>query len=1811
MNSILKRHLFAIACALILYSCGGPGHGDLFVVSELPRGVVEDNYVIKVNFSRGVVKQDSVNIWTNSPFIEFKPAITGKFVWKDTATLVFSPDYLLPGDAKFKGKLNKDLLLKVSGANSFYGDYEFEFSTESFRLSQAEFFYDRLDEKKTVGVKANLEFTYAVNPADLRKYLKISIDDNKVGAVKVHAENNSRIISIEISEVKQINKPRKVKIEFDENLYSTETKTRIKVEKPFVFDLPALGDLAIYGHEFLYLEAESRVKIRTSQEVDLSAAKKYITIEPRIDFSIEGDRQNLYIKGKFQSGVNYAFKLKKGMPSVIAGSLQNDYIADIVFGDVDPSFKFGSANGVYMLLGGDRKIVVKTINLSKLVVKVSQIFQNNLVHFLNEGRYYDWDYYYDYESGDYSYTRKYRYRVDNYGRLIERKEIEIKGTTNKETETYVDLSPYMNEGYKGFYLIEIANPEEEWRSTSKLVSVSNIGMIVKKSDDEVNVYAVSLLDNEPIKNCQISLFSSNNQIIASQKTDGDGVASFKDYLTLQKDFYLKLAVAEIEGDFNFINLEDYLVDNSRYDVGGKRDALNSLDAYIYGDRNLYRPGEKIFVSCLIRNFNGELTAQLPVKIKIYNPSGNLISEMKRTLNEEGSFEIEYQTLQSDMTGQYRFDLFTGNDIYLNTYRISLEDFVPDRLKINLKPNVDKAETGEHVRFELEALNFFGPPASGRNWEFESTFDPFPFKSKKFPEFNFIDYSVSTNYYDPIILSGQTDDNGKANVSCYIPNNLQSSGIINMRAKTAVFDETGRPVYQYSQIEVYPKKYYIGILNKTNYYVSPNTNQRVRIIAVDKYDNPINGFKAKIELIRKEWHSVLRRSGANNALRYVSEQRDITVKTETITLGSSPYEYSFSVPRSGDYVLKVSKQGESGYNQIWFYSYSWATSDAASFEIDPEAKVDIILDKKSYSPGDKAKVLFQTPFDGKMLVTVERNKVYEHRYVDVKNNSASIELSVKNEYLPNVYISAVLFRKVKDQDIPLMAGHGFVPFMVEDKSNKLNVQIFAPERIRPKRKQKITINTGEKYAYLTLAAVDEGICQVKNYKTPDPYNYFYAKKSLTTLTYDFFKDLIQEPVKATSKSVGGDADEQMEYRKRVNPLGVQRFKPLAIWSGIIKTDSDGKAEITLDIPEFSGELRLMAFAYKGKRFGSSQKGMKISDPIVINASIPRFLSSNDSLVMSITAFNTTDRKADLQFNIETGGTVYAPNRTANLSVDANQERYVETIIKAKNQIGAGNIKISTSAFGEKIESFIELPVRSVSPFISESFSGFVEGGNSVNQYIDDKYMTFGRKAYVALSPFPVVNFAKRLKYLVGYPHGCLEQTVSKAFPQLYLRDIAAVLDPNMKTGGSPGYFVNEAISKLSSMQNYDGSFVYWPGGNYSNDWTTVYATHFLIEAQKAGYDVREKTLNSALNSLQKIARGKKVYDYVFYEGNRRKIKRIADKSVIYALYVLSLAKKQEIAMMNYYRVEKSMLTLDSKYLLAAAFMLSGDRRTYLELLPKQFSAEESERTDGYNFESPIRANALILNLLLETDLNNPNIPTYMEYLSSLYAKDNWFSTQDDAFTLLAFGKAARLAAGGRLEAVVKVNGKEFKYKGGTVKYDIDPFGKNVAISASGSGRLYYSIIVEGIRTDGRIRIEDRNLQVRREFYNRMGQRIDLNSIKQNDLIIVKVNIRSSAEYLENVAITDMLPAGFEIENPRLIESSKYSFTQDAAYPKYLDIRDDRINIYTNFNGRREQNFYYMARAVSRGVFDYAPIVAEAMYSPNYYSAHGRTRTIITK
>jgi uncharacterized protein YfaS (alpha-2-macroglobulin family) len=1790
MQSFLKYiSLLIITISVVSCEPGKTVKVDYFT----PTGEVAKLTNFVVEFSENLAPPDVQGEWLDEEFITFSPAIPGKFKWTSDNTLVFSPDVPLEPIQKYSAAINKNVLF----GTDYSPDFEtYNFHTPYFDVVKVDFFWTNIAHQNyKLSVQANVHFNYPVEPQSLKDFLEVNRAGEEAADYQIVSEQAAEVIAINFGEIQQTDKNQKFSIKVKKDLASVIGKDGLQEERTFKVDLPPVTKLAITNVSSGFDGNTGWIEVATTQTVDEDQLKNYVKIDPsnRLNFFVSENQFRL--ETDLEKVQTVDLLIKKGLPGLYGGELEFDYDQTISMVNVNPSINFTDKKGKYLMLGGEENLKVNAVNIEEAEIEVSQVFKNNLLHFLNQ---YSYTYSYDVNYGYYP-----TYYVGDHGKSIYTEKVKLSEGKNWLKSFTVNLNKALSQKYKGIYTVTVRSTEDRWRNDSKMIAISDLGIISKIAKDEIYVFVNSIGSTEPVAEAEVSIISTNNQILFEGKTDKDGVVHFKDVKKKTEGFYPRLVVVEKSGDFNYIDLRETLIETSRYDVGGITQYAEDFNTFIYSPRNIYRPGEEVHLSAIVRNDKIKVVKDIPVLVKIVTPTGKVFDEFKQELNEQGSFEISFTLPEYAQTGGYRAEIYTGSKQIIGSYNFSIEEFVPDKIRVLLSTDKKKTEPGKKVLISVNAEFLFGGKASELRYEVDIQLKHRGFYSKNFSSYNFANTSITNSKIDNTFLDGVLDEEGNAVIEYQIPAGVKSSGIASVNAFVSVFDLTGRTVTRTVNVDVYPKDYFIGI-KSTDYYFGVNENLTFNLITVNSDDKRIKDFKARAKLVRYEWQTVLKKDYSGNYY-YASEQKQINEWEKNVDInGETPF--TFTVSKSGKYELRIYKKGSNDYQKKIFYAYGWGTSTAASFEVDKEGRIDIVLDKEEYEPGEKAKVLFTCPFSGKLLVTIERNNIQSYHYLNVENKSTEIEINLNDDHMPNVYVTATLFKKHnKDNSVPFLVGHGFASMRVVKSINKLPVTINAPKKIKPKTTQQITIKTEpQKDIYITFAAVDEGILQITNFDTPDPYKYMYAKRPLMINSYDLYKLLLPEIVSEGSSPGGGGMIEE-QLKKRTTPITVKRFKLLSYWSGIKKTDSNGEVKVSLNIPQFNGDVRLMAVAYTDSRFGSAEEHIKVADDLIMEPQVPRFLAVNDSLVTPVTIINTTNNVAnvDISLNIE-GPLRVTSAMKKSLKIEPNSTGVVVFGIEATTQVGAGRIVFETSGFA-KIKEEIDIAVRPTSPLVVETGSGTIRAGKEINIDIPKNFLKGTQTTSLTISKFPAVQFAKQLKYLVGYPQGCIEQTISKLFPQLYFEDLAKLVAPEYYKTTNPVYYVKEGIRKIESLQLYDGSMAYWQGGTYTSWWGSVYAAHFLLEAKKGDYDVSESVLNKLLKYISKRAKERKTFDYITRSQTGRTIHKIANKEILYSLYVLALAGKGDIATMNYYKARPHLVSADMRYMLAGAYALSGRWNSYYEVVPSTFEPVHPVRLTGGSFDSDIRANAIMLNVLLEVEPVNNQVPVIIKYLTrnSKYM----YSTQERAFAFLAIGKAASLNADANVSIDIIVDGdilNKFTGKDLTVT-DEGLNGANITLKATGKGKVYYFWNAEGVKVNVKVKEEDSYVQIRREYFRyNSGRKIFDNTFYQGELIVCKIKLTGFERGAENMIISDLIPAGFEIENPRLNPATELNWIpKNPLKVDYMDIRDDQLLLFTNLSRKKTNEFYYLLRVVNQGTYQLPVIGAEAMYDQEYHSYHG--------
>jgi uncharacterized protein YfaS (alpha-2-macroglobulin family) len=1561
--------------------------------------------------------------------------------------------------------------------------------------------------------------------------------------------------------------------------------------------IPSPYVLMIQNVESEHDGTEGRVTVTTSQQLTGENLSSYIKFDSQVKYTVELTDNGFVIRSSgFDDEKSYTITIAKGLRGKIGGVLKEEYNGNIVFGELEANITFTNSKAVYLSKEGGKNIEVKITNVPKAKIVISKIYESNLLMAQRYG----------YEPQE---TRNPGSDEDNYyytsydqttmGDVIYEKEIDTRSLPQSGAGRLLNFSQFEDrlQDFKGIYHVMIRSTKDYWVRDSRFISLSDIGLIAKQGEDKIFVFANSIKTTNAIDGVNISLYANNNQLIGTGATNADGVAEIaytkKDF----SGFKPAMIIAKTADDFNYLPFGNTEINTSQFDVGGKRNNSTRLDAFIYAERDIYRPGEKVNFSVIIRNRDWKSPGDIPLKLKFLLPNGKELKSFRKNLNDEGSLEGTIPIDVSAITGSYSLEVYTSNDVLLNSKNFMIEEFVPDRIKVTTKLDKNYLKPGESTSLDISAVNFFGPPAANRNYECEIQVKQKHFSPEKFYDYNFSLANPNTTI-DKEIKEGKTDAEGHASESFTLKNMFANNGLLQANFYTTVFDETGRPVSRMSSLDLITQDVFFGIKEDWFYYYALNQPVNFALAAVNKDGEGINAT-AKVQVIKHEYRTVLAKSGSY--FRYESQKEDkLMIENQVNVSGTAVYSY---VPRSpGDYELRVFKPGSNSYVSRSFYSYgSWSWGDNSAFEVNNEGNVDIELDKKSYYSGETVKALFKTPFSGKLLVTTETDHVLSYQYVNVDKRTASLELPVSSNDVPNVYITATLIKPHDVSDIPLTVAHGFINVKVEEKSRKMPVEITAQKSVRSRTHQKVKVKAAPG-SYVTLAAVDNGVLQVSDFKTPDPYDYFYQKKALQVDAYDLYPLLFPE-IRARLSSTGGDAD--LEMKKRVNPMPAKRIKILSYWSGITKTNGSGEANFEFDIPQFSGEVRLMAVAYKDQSFGAAENTMKVADPIVISTALPRFLSPGDTVTVPVTLSNTTSRSANLSANLKVSGPLkIVGGNDQSISLNANSEGRATFKMVANPDIAVGKVTVTVNGLGEKFTDETEISVRPPSTLQKNSGSGSIPGGSTQSININTSDFIPGSINYqLVVSRSPALELTDQLRYLVEYPYGCTEQTVSAAFPQLYYGDLADLMGLNIgQNKQNANSNIIEAIRKIKMRQLYNGAVTLWDGEDKENWWATIYAAHFLLEAKKAGFDVDNSLLETMLSYIATRLKNKELITYYY---NRNQNRKIAPKEVAYGLYVLALAGRANISAMNYYKLTPDILALDSKYLLAAAYATAGDKKSFAAMLPTSFSGEESVPQTGGSFYSDVRDEAIALNALIDVDPTNSQIGIMAKHISDKLKNRQWLSTQERAFSFLALGKLARSANKSNVTATIKVNGKTIadvstgQWKGNMAALK----GNNVQIETKGNGSLYYYWVSEGISASGKYKEEDNYIRVRKRFYDRFGNALAGNTFKQNDLIIVGITLENAySTEVDNIVITDLLPAGFEIENPRTKEIPGMDWIKNESEPTAIDVRDDRIHFFIDLYSK-PQTYYYAVRAVSPGTYKMGPVSADAMYNGEYHSYNG--------
>lgn len=1756
------------------------------VVSMTPSGEISIKSNLDFVFSSDVIEEREVGTITIEELVKFTPAVPGRFRWISQRELRFLPETPFQPSTDYTAEV-KPAVVKIK-EKYLARRQTLNFSTQRFKVNNVSlsFIYPG-EQQKGLQLQARLNFNYPVDPVELEKALKIRFQGwGKEIKYNIDPAIKSDTFTVTSETLYPEDNERKIELNLPKGFRCVGGNIGLASSYDYTAVLGARKALTVIEAVPKTDNTKCWIAVRFSEPVDAKMAGDFIRLKPEVPFKIEVNGEYLILKSdRFKSGESVNLRLAKGLPSLNGLPLEREIAVGMVFTDLEPSLRFNSP-GRYLSSKGLLNLGLETVNVQRVNVEISQIFANNIVAYLNN------------INDDYYAHEGYIARV---GRVVSSELIDVNQDRNELVTTPINLGRYLSD-FRGIFQVVAYDDEHYWRRDYKYVIITDLGIVAKMGEDELVVWVNSLESLEPKAKAKVSLISRNNQILASEITDNQGIARFKNIKQTVAGFESFIILAELGEDFSFIHLGSGRIATIDFDVRGRRHLVDGYEAFLYLDRDIFRPGDKGNLVAIVRGPNASLPPEFPVKLEIRQPDGRIFKELMSSTGQRGASEFAFDIPEYAQTGKFQASLKVAEEV-VGTTVFNVEEFMPERIKVTTELDRPVYSGGETATIKVEGMNLFGTPATGRRVELKVKLEPVPFSPAGFASFTFGDPEQAFGVKEQELGESKLDDRGTATFAYTFPKGLTPPAKLRSVFHATVIEDGGRAVSSYQVAGFHCYERYIGIKPATaDNYCNLNQPYQVKYIVLNQAGQPIEGAELNVEVFRITWNSIYRKN-ARGKYEYVSEEERESVYKGKLSSGKSEQSFEYAPKEYGRHLIVIQDAGSSSRATVSFYASGWGY---APWAMEHPDKIQLETERQSYRSGEQAKIQIKAPFAGKALVTVEREKIYEYRIIDLKENSGVVTVPVKEEYQPNVYVSVHLIRSHKslEKRAPVRA-FGTVPLYVDVSKHRMAVKLTVPSELRPERQVEVDVKVegATDKAYLTLAAVDEGICQLTNYETPDPHDFFYGKRSLSIDSYDLYGMILPEVETAKTKSTpGGDEDRDRIRKQNLNPVAVRRVKPVSLWSGLVSLDRSGRAKVKLDIPQFNGTLRLMAVAMSGSDFGSAQQKVLVRDPIVLTPTFPRFLAPRDQFTVPVGVFNATGKAGEFQVTLKADAPVEIDgDGRQTVSLGNQEEKQVFFNVKTKNNTGKLVFELQVTGNNQVCKYREELPLRPPVPLTHDLASGALTAKEPLVLEPATKWLPGTASYQLILAPLPGLKFAGSLRYLLGYPHGCAEQTTSKLFPLLYFDSLAEACESEVFKGGNADYYLAQGIEKLEAMQLHDGSFAYWPGANYSNEWSSIYVAHFLVEARKAGYAVSDRVYNKMVQYLENVTKN----------GGRSEANL---QTKIYALYVLSLAGKPQLSSMAYLKN----LYLDnisgySLAQLAAAYYYAGDRKTARDLLPETFTPSSGVRESGRNFNSAVRSDAIILSALADIDSSHPAIYKLIQRLAEEAKPGYWGTTQENAFALMAMGKVLAQKSEGDYQGEVWVDDTRIAtfthHK--LLKLEDDRLGKGkVTVKLNGKGECYYFMKVSGIPEGTDLPESDRGLAVRRVYLDRRGGSLNPSQIRQGDLIIAQLTITTKQDNLNNIAIVDLLPAGLEIDNPRLANNSNFAWMSErSATPDYLDIRDDRLALFYSFSKAGTYQFYYALRAVACGEFILPPVKAECMYQPELSSIASSGRITI--
>jgi alpha-2-macroglobulin len=1373
---------------------------------------------------------------------------------------------------------------------------------------------------------------------------------------------------------------------------------------------------------------------------------------------------------------------------------------------------------------------------------------------------------------------------------------------------------------------------------TRLVVVTDLGMLVKKAvDGSQDVFVQSISNGQPVGGASVSVMALNGQTLYTQTTSADGVVHFPTFKGLDRDKKPVLYLVKKGDDLSFLPIGTYdrQLDFSRFDIGGERNAINQgqLSGYLFSDRGIYRPGDTFHIGLIVRAATWTRSvAGIPLQAEIVDPRGVTVKQIPLSMDASGFGELEYAPAETAPTGTWTVNLYIVKDGKANAQigntTVQVKEFLPDRMKVDAKLSQQVTEgwvKPDQLKGEVDAQNLFGTPAADRRVEASLTLRPaFP-AFRSWPDYHFYDVKRAKEGYEETLQDGKTDDKGHAEFDLDLKKYADATYQLYFLAK-AYEAEGGRNVAAATQTLVSSNDWLVGYKADDNLdYVSRNASRTVHLVAINPQAKSMVLGDLKAQLIERRFISVLTKQDSG-VYKYESKLKEVPISEQPLSIPAGGSDYPLPTDKPGNYALVIRRADRTEVNRV---EYSVAGDANVSRSLDRNAELQLNLSKKDYAQGESVEIAVRAPYAGSGLITIERDKVYAHAWFHADTTSSVQHITVPADFEGNGYINVQYIRDPSSDEIfmsPL--SYGVVPFSVNLDARRNDIKVDAPAMVKPG--QDVTLKlTSTQPTKAVIFAVDEGILQVARYKLGDPLKYFFRKRMLEVGTSQILDLILPDFEKLMAMAApGGDADGAIG--RQLNPFKRKRDKPVAYWSGIV--DVDGEKDVTYHVPDyFNGKLRVMAVTVSPEKIGTFEGATTVRGDFVLSPNVPTTLAPGDEVEVSVGVANNLTglggKQVPVSVTLKTGPQLQlVGNATQSISLGEMREGVALFRVKATDQLGSGNLTFSASYGDKSARQSVDLSVRPAAAFRTTVGIARVEAGSKADFTGVRKLYDAYAKRNVSISNLPLVLAQGLTSYLVDFEHYCTEQIISGAMPALIFGqrpEFKQVLVASQKTGGKTQ---TEALANLydalHTRQNGQGGFSLWTATPDGDAFLTDYAMHFMLEARDRGMTVPRDMFDAGNGFLKQIAADDSGDSIEALRQRAYAIYLLTRQGNVTTNYLASLQKRLGETQSKDWKDDLTAAWIAASYKLLKQDKLAGQMLAGpLKMLS---SPGDREPWSYHYYYDPLTRDSITLYLVAKhfpDQLKSLPPQAFENIVRPL--QNGWFNTYSSSMTILALDAYADQAQGdvAKLEiGAVKADGSVTsvgKVEGMLQNGSWTPADTRLRFTNGTTLPAWYVVSQGGYDRDAPTKAEREGVEITRDYTDTNGKALDQITIGQE--IDVHLKIRSTtSSYVDNLAIVDLLPGGFEpvIQPPPPVADqqaaddsendqggdstvaasawrSPIGVGQSSWSLQYADVREDRVVLY----GQATPNvgeFVYRIKATNAGKFIVPPAFGESLY-----------------